>query len=343
TTPLAIYNPNPFTPAGTGATTGLEGDPTRRANALAAGIPVNFFRANPEVAAANVESNSGYTKYDSLQIDVTKRMSHGFLAQGSYVYGNAYQSTRYSLRTPRKETLQTGAPGGITHALKANWGYELPFGSGHAFFSGSKGWADRVINGWEFDGVVRIQSGQMQDFGNVRLVGMSVKDLQKAFGLYEYAATGINPTAVSNIYNLPKDILENTVRAFSTSVTSVSGYASLGAPTGRYIAPASGPSCIETVSGYGDCGTRTLVVTGPMYQRWDLSAVKRTRVVGHTMFEFRADMINAFNHPNFIPVVANFGPSPSNATNPTNPDNYRVTTVQENSNRTIQLVFRFTW
>jgi hypothetical protein len=343
TTPLAIYNPNPFTPAGTSATTGLEGDPTRRANAIAAGLPVNFFRANPDVGTANVESNSGYTKYDSLQIDLTKRMSHGFLAQASYVYGNAYQSTRYSLRTPRQETLQTSSPGGITHAFKANWVYELPFGGGHTFFSNSKGWVDRAINGWEFDGVVRIQSGQMQDFGNVRLVGMSVKDLQKAFGQYEYAATGINPSAVSNIYNLPQDILENTVRAFSTSVTSVSGYGSLGAPAGRYIAPASGPNCIETVSGYGDCGTRTLVVTGPMYQRWDLSAVKRTRVVGHTMFEFRADMINAFNHPNFIPVVANFGPSPTNSTNPTNPDNYRVTSVQENSNRTIQLVFRFTW
>jgi len=341
TTPLAIYNPNPFTPAGTGSTNGLEGDPTRRANALAAGLPVNFFRANPDVAAANVESNSGYTRYDSLQIDLTKRLSHGFLAQGSYVYGNAYQSTRYSLRTPRQRTLQTSAPGGVTHALKANWVYELPFGSGHAFFNGSKGWVDRTINGWEFDGVVRVQSGQMVDLGNVRLVGMSVKDLQKAFGLYEYAATGLNPSAVSNIYNLPKDILENTVRAWSTSATSVSGYGSLGAPSGRYIAPASSPDCIETVpNGYGDCGLRTVVMTGPMYQRWDLSAVKRTRVVGHTMFEFRADMINAFNHPNFLPQ---FPSITSTTAPPSNADNYRVTSLYENGNRTIQLVFRFTW
>jgi hypothetical protein len=336
TTPLAIYNPNPFTPAGTNANTGLEGDPTRRANAIAAGLPVNFFRANPDVGTANVESNSGYTKYDSLQIDLTKRMSHGFLAQANYVYGNAYASSRYSLRTPRKETLQTSSPGGITHAFKANWVYELPFGNGHTFFNDSKGWVDRAINGWEFDGVVRVQSGQMVDLGNVRLVGMTVNDLKKAYGQYEYATTGINPSAVSNIYNLPKDILENTVRAFSTSVTSVSGYGSLGAPTGRYIAPASGPDCLETVpNGYGDCGLRTVVLTGPMYQRWDLSAVKRTRVVGHTMFEFRADMINAFNHPNFLPVGL--------PTTATNPDNYRVTSLYENGNRTIQLVFRFTW
>ena len=44
-------------------------------------------------------------------------------------------------------------------------------------------------------------------------------------------------------------------------------------------------------------------------------------------------MINVFNHPNFVPVVSTS----------TNADNYRVTAVQENSNRTIQLVMRLTW
>jgi hypothetical protein len=181
---------------------------------------------------------------------------------------------------------------------KANWVYELPFGRGRWIGSNASGWVDRVIGGWEFDGIVRIQSGRLLDFGNVRLVGMSVKDLQKAVKLQEFATTGISATAPTNIYLLPKDIMENTIRAFSTLATSPTGYGSLGAPSGRYIAPANGPDCIETIAGgYGDCGLRTVVVTGPMYSRWDLSAVKRTRLVGHTTFEFRADLLNAFNHP----------------------------------------------
>jgi hypothetical protein len=334
TNPLAVYNPNPFTPAGTNASTGLEGDPVRKANAIAAGLPVNFFRVNPDVASAFIESNSGYTKYDSIQMDITKRMSHGLLMQANYVYGNAYASSRYSLRAGRKNTLQTGSPGGITQALKGNWVYELPFGNGRSFFGSTHGWVDRVIGGWEFDGVVRIQSGRMVDVGNVRLIGMSATDLKRAFGQYEYATTGINATAVPNIYNLPQDILENTIKAFSVSATSTTGYGSLGKPTGRYMAPANGPDCIESVAnGYGDCGVRSLVLTGPMYQRWDMSAVKRTRIVGRTMFEFRADMINVFNHSNFVPV----------ATTSTTADNWRVTSVQENSSRTIQLVVRFSW
>ena len=336
TNPLAQFNPNPFTPAGTNANTGLAGSPARRDNALRAGLPPNLFQLNPDIDEANIQSNTGYTRYDGLQLDLTKRMSHGFLIQGNYAFGKAYQSDRYSLKVGRKESLQTGNLGSVTHALKFNWIYELPFGNGRRFLGTSSGWVDRLVGGWEIDGIARIQSGRMEDFGNVRLVGMSVKDLQQAYKVYQYAATGLNPDAPVNIYMLPQDILENTVRAFSTSATSASGYGSLGAPTGRYIAPANGPDCIETISNdYGDCGQRTVVVTGPAYHRWDISAVKRTRLVGRTMFEFRADLINAFNHPNFTTV--DFPGTPTNA------DNYRVTGVQENSSRIIQLVARFTW
>jgi 3'-phosphoadenosine 5'-phosphosulfate sulfotransferase len=73
--------------------------------------------------------------------------------------------------------------------------------------------------------------------------------------------------------------------------------------------------------------------SGPRYFRVDLSAVKRTRLVGRTTLEFRADMINALNHPNFTPVQ-----STSSTV-----DNYRVTGVMEDSNRIIQLVTRFSW
>jgi hypothetical protein len=334
TNPLAIYNPNPFTPAGTNANTGLEGDAARRANAIAAGLPRNFFRANPDVAEASIEGNTGYTRYDGLQIEATKRLSHGFLLQGSYVFGNAYESSRYSLKAPRKKTLQSGTIAGVTHALKANWVYELPFGKDRAFLANTPGWVERLVGGWEIDGIVRIQSGRLLDFGNVRLVGMSEKDLKKAIKVQEYAATGISSTAPVNIYMLPQDIMENTIRAFSVSATSASGYGNLGAPTGRYIAPANGPDCIETIAGgYGDCGLRTVVVTGPMYSRWDISAAKRTRLWGRTNFEFRADLLNAFNHVNFTPVISTS----------TNADNYRITGVQENSSRIIQIITRFSW
>ena len=41
------------------------------------------------------------------------------------------------------------------------------------------GFLDAIVGGWSVDGVGRIQTGEMLDFGNVRLVGMTQKDLQK--------------------------------------------------------------------------------------------------------------------------------------------------------------------
>ena len=58
TNPLAVYQPAPFTPAGTNANTGLDGDPQRRANAAAAGLPANFFRLNPDVARRGAASRA---------------------------------------------------------------------------------------------------------------------------------------------------------------------------------------------------------------------------------------------------------------------------------------------
>ena len=67
---------------------------------------------------------------------------------------------------------------------------------------------------------------------------------------------------------LPQDIIENTIRAFNVQATSATGYGTLGAPTGRYIAPANGPDCIESIAGgLGRVRHASLVITGPMYSR----------------------------------------------------------------------------
>ena len=114
---------------------------------------------------------------------------------------------------------------------------------------------DALIGGWSIDGVARIQTGETLNFGNVRMIGMSVNEFRKAIKLQ------MGPSG--QMFILPDDILQNTVRAFAVSATSPTGYGALGAPTGRYLGPANGPDCIETAPGYGDCGMRSLIVNGP--------------------------------------------------------------------------------
>ena len=93
-----------------------------------------------------------------------------------------------------------------------------------------------ILGGWSVNGVGRIQA-RVLDFGNVRLVGMTAKDLQK---MYKYYFTTNATSGLTEIWMLPEDVRLNTRRAYSTSTSSVDGYStSLGAPTGRYIAPAN--------------------------------------------------------------------------------------------------------
>jgi len=147
--------------------------------------------------------------------------------------------------------------------------------------------------------------------------------------------------AGKKVWMLPQDIIDNTIRAFSVSATSPTGYGAGGAPSGRYFAPANGPDCIEIDNGadYGDCGTRSLVMTGPMLQQHDVSIAKRVRVIGRTNFEFRLEMLNAFNNANFIPVSGVGTTFTGN-----NINNYEVTGLTgTNTSRIIQLVSRFNW
>ena len=81
---------------------------------------------------------------------------------------------------------------------------------------------------------------------------------------------------------LPQDVIDNTVKAFSVSATH--RLQRQGAPTGRYLAPANGPDCIEVATGYGDCGINQLIVRGPMLYRFDLSAEKRIPIKGRVNF-----------------------------------------------------------
>jgi hypothetical protein len=321
---LALYQPAPLTFAAN-----LHSDATRRANALRAGLPANFFLTNPDLrGGVNFTGNGGYTRYDGLQIDFRRRLSQGLLIQSNYTWAKAFSSSRVSFRAPRINALNSGSPGYIAHAFKVNWVYELPIGKGRMLFGNAGGLLDRLVGGWEFHGTGRVQSGEVLNFGNVNLVGMTMKDLQKAYKLRFDDANRI-------AYILPQDIIDNTIKAFSTSATSTTGYGSLGAPTGRYFAPAGGPNCIQVVT--GDCAPQNIYVTGPRFTRFDLSAVKRVRITERVNFELRGEFLNAFNNINFFGVTgasssATFGQVTAAYTDPNN--------TQDPGGRLVQIVAR---
>ncbi len=286
---LALQSPSPNTFA-----TNLVNQAAFRANALTAGLPANFFVANPGLlGGASFTSNTGYNRYDSGVVELTRRLSKGLLLHGSYTYAKGYTSERFSLRQLRVKGLTALN----RHTFKADWVYELPFGHGKSLFSDSGRVMERLVGGWEFRGTMRLQSGIPLDFGNVNLVGMTHQQLQDAFKL-RFDDTN------KKIFFLPQDIIDNTVKAFNVSATDPSGYANGNKPTGRYLAPANGPTCAQVVT--GDCAITDLIVAGNWFTRFDLSAVKKVKITERANFELRAEFLNAFNSPNFNIGSTNF-------------------------------------
>ena len=194
--------------------------------------------------------------YHSIVLEFRRRVVEvGCSTAGSYVFGHGDESLYLSKRIDPIRVRNGGTVGDITHALKFGAVYSLPFGRGERFGSNVNGVVDRLIGGWQLAGSARVSSGRLLDLGNVRLVGMDQDDLQSVFKLRTNAA--------GQVFMFPQEIIDESFKAFSVSATSASGYGNLGAPSGRYIAPADSLDCIERIRGEGNCGLTVGRADGP--------------------------------------------------------------------------------
>ncbi|HEY7182304.1 MAG TPA: carboxypeptidase regulatory-like domain-containing protein [Blastocatellia bacterium] len=335
---LALNNANPVSFA-----TNLYNTAAFRTNAANALLAPNLFLANPGLqGGASFLGNGGRSTYDSAVVELRRRLSKGLLVQGSYTFARGGNLTTPSLRA---DYYNSANPLVITHAFKADWVYDLPFGHGRALLSKFNGPIGKALEGWAFQGTARIQSGSpfnivqnttSPNLSGVRVVGMTLKELQDSVKVRFDDAKGI-------AYYLPQDIVDNTIKAFNVSSTSATGYSTRGAPTGRYIAPANSASCTELYA--GQCGFPTFFLYGPMFTRFDLNLTKKTKITERVNIEFRADFLNAFNYVNFSVVSPNNAASTIGGLNSDNfgqiTQGYRdVSTTNDPGGRMIQFALR---
>ena len=323
---LARTNANPVS-----AANDLNGNLSRRNNALVAGLPANFFIPNPRVNSVNVIDSGAFSDYHALQIELRRRLSRGLSANVNYQYaiegGSAFDGFSFG----RTMITSTTSP---RHAIKGQWDWTIPVGRGQRFGADMHPALDAILGGWSMNGVGRIQA-RVMNFGNVRLVGMSIDELTDMYKFYRRTNAG---TGRPEIWMLPEDVILNTRRAFSTSATSATGYGSLGAPQGRYIAPANHPGCFQIRA--GDCAPRTTIIRAPWFTRIDVGVTKRFNIRGAANIEVRGDVLNLFDNINFNPV-ANPGTSAtifrvsSAYTDPSN--------TYDPGGRLGQLMIRFNW
>jgi hypothetical protein len=94
------------------------------------------------------------------------------------------------------------------------------------------------------------------------------------------------------------------------------------------------PSAFVAVNGFGDLGRN--VVIGPGFENVDLSVSREIRPTGKSRLQFRIDVFDLFNHPNFGPP-GNIVGSPAFGTI----TRTRLPTGEAGSSRQVQLALRF--
>jgi len=302
-----------------------------RANALAAGLPANFFVMNPNAGGANIMEDEGGTKYNSLQIELRRRLSKGLLVSTNYTYAISKGLSLQTQRLARFQVDTTGQP----HEFKGNFTYEVPVGRGRRFGTDMNPILNGIVGNWQFSGNARIQTSRFR-LTDVKLVGMTRDELAKEFKIriYKDAVTG-----TTTVYSMPADIIANTRAAFSTDPTTATGYSvALGVPTGRYIKPSSDASCIAVYR--GDCNAPDINVNGPLYTKVDLRIKKSFPFLSRGSIEVDIEALNAFTNINFN---HNLTPGEGAGTFQVTSAATDINTSGDPGGRVGQVVFRINW
>jgi hypothetical protein len=274
--------------------------PTYRTN-LFANLTPNFFVANPNAAFARVVTNSSFSSYNSLQMEVRRRLSRGLQLQGNYTFSKAItdsegsQSTLEVFRTLRDYRLDRHrANFDQTHRFVANFLYELPFGTGRRWLNGGFSPLRKVVEGWQLGSIITRQSGPpisiysgrstFNFFSNpdlnppgsnpAQLVGMSFAEFADNVGIYR---------TPSGVFFFNPDLLDITTDSSTGALTGAKF------KEGIFAAPAPGT--------FGNFPRAQ--INAPGFTQFDFSLMKRTRFLERGEVEFKMTLYNAFNKANF--------------------------------------------
>jgi hypothetical protein len=123
-----------------------------------------------------INKSIGNSSYHSLQVNLQKRLSHGFQVQGAYTFSHGISDVNDPLvaaagnRTFPRNSFDLRAERGnsdfdIRHRGVINYIFEPNLGRGRQHLN--SGFVGRVLEGWSLSGITELQSGHPYDiFGN---------------------------------------------------------------------------------------------------------------------------------------------------------------------------------
>ena len=335
-----------------GAFTGSDGN---------TGLRTPYIGFNPN---ADFWKAEGISIYNALQLQATKRMSHGLMVNASYTYSHSIDEGSglgaglfFNGNNPLQPSTAYGSSDfDRTHVLTVSYAYLLPT------LKNTSGFVGTLANGWGIQGVTVAESGEpfsIIDFsGTAASIFYSADDFitnpilplapgispkQATQGGTDKSFTSGPLTGVRVPYINPNDF---AIPFLSPGQSGVP-------PCGRTTAGTTACDTLET--GYGGNGRN--IFRAPFQTRFDFSVIKNFKIKERFALKFQADAFNIFNHPSFDTPNSNFALNacfnpfpcfPSDMTkilSPGSPNtkNYGVIRQTVGSNRFLQLAMHLTF
>lgn len=233
-----------------------------------------------------VARSVGSTWFNSFQLRLEKRFSHGFHMLGSYTLSKSIEQVGYlNAQADWDEFDRVLTAVDAPHRLIISGGWQLPW------FNTGPGWQKQILGGWQLSGIMTAQSGQP-----IGAPGSAV-------------SSGLSPK------------LDNPTREtwFNPCTLTVAGARqncrTTDQPVAFFVQP---PFTLRTLGG------RFPNIRNARPTYFDLSVFKTFPITESVNLQFRAEAFNAFNtpwfgNPNTTISSAAFGVvSPSQANDPRN-------------------------
>jgi hypothetical protein len=222
----------------------------------------------PNVTAIAYYQSVGVGLYNSLQTSFQQHLKHGLFFTANYVWAHAKNDAPYDggangpiPQDPLNRAADyADSDNDIRSRLNVYGSYELPFGNGQKFLSGSSSITNALVSGWRFNAIAVAQSGLPF---TVTING-----------------TSTNTGAASSRVN----------RVAGASVYPASRTVPLWFNPAAFVAP---PAFL-----YGAEPRNSL--RGPRETNFDMSLEKQTPLPREMALLFRVEAFNIFNHPQFV-------------------------------------------
>lgn len=300
-----------------------------RTNAAGQVIAVNTIREfsivsgtssvqNP-YAEVDDKTSGGHDTYRALQLTLTRRFGEGLTLNGQYSFGRSFGNTAGSneARTSANNARATADfdyDNGynnfdVRHTFNFSAVYDLPFGKGKKHDLGGAG--NAILGNWGVGAIVNARSGLPLEIGIVRPdvviqcatnggcavpTGAGGAMTTFAQGFVAQLPGTINaanplPPGFIAVVNTPGGGASRNVRRpdFVPGVNPYLGSDRLILNPAAFATPAPGT--------FGNVPRNAL--RGPNFRQFDLIFNKKFRFSETTNLEFRTEVFNVFNHPNF--------------------------------------------